>query len=248
MENFNEKNELPEYELNITITRHGPRQKDDMLGQTVEMKRESFYKTLDDYDGVAVGVKPDEIARKAVSSPKQRAIDTLQARQEALAHYGAKPVPVEIEEKLSEGGMDYYNNLPEEEKEKWFEKWYGSPNKPDPGVSTGKEVAAAFSIWLLREIDEAKTSGGKHETDGTSHCPAMAAFILSLEEKLGELIISKTIDGKNRFDPKWLDQIIPPMGSFNISASSKSPDSISLYFAGKSVNVPLSAIRELAEA
>lgn len=251
--NLENREAKKEYSLLICVTRHGEKGKDedgDMFPQSVENAKDYF---RDAYDGIDIG-EGDRIKRKVASSPKGRARQTADAYQVALSEKGIKPLPVNLEEALSEGDvMVFYEKLSEEEKGEWFQHWYEAKERTSPDLPTGKEVGSRFASWLLNEIAEAQEEGGKHETDAFSHGPAMASFLLNLEEKLGIDIfdvekarkINKNILFSN-YKEGQVYGFLHCLSNINFDANSDSPDEINLICFGNKFSIPISAIKEIA--
>ena len=242
-----EKQEQPDFELTITVNRHGPRPKDDRAGLTPEQKEQIFNRTLDDYEGFDFS-REKNLKKRIVVSPKIRAGETARERQKALLHFGSAAVPIETDDRLSEGGVDYYDDLIAKDPEvDWFRQWYTGKERPTPDVKLGREAAADYAEWLLDTIEQAKKSGGEQWVDAYSHAPAMAAFILTLEDKLGIDITVPGLAGEDRFTPARIARNFPLLGSFSITASSKTPEAVKLYLNGRNYDISLKVIKDIAK-
>lgn len=246
MPNFESK-EAPDFDLGITLTRHGPKSGIDgpLSDKGLEDTREYF---ADAYENVPIDEGRE---RRVVSSPKDRAQFTADSFQSILRRdQGLSPVNVESEEALGEWDiMKYYDLLSEEDKKNWFAIWYNQEKNQGVGL-TPKEVSCKFYNWLLKEINDKKIKGGNSDIDAFTHGPLMAAVLLCLEDELKQDILTR-IDDPQRLDrTKLMDQyngILRTLQNVNFHISSKDPLNLKLSFLGKTNNVPLSTIEKLAK-
>src|SRR5688572_23147870 len=116
------KQKLQTYVLDITITRHGP--KDGIGGNLTAKGKESV---LDYYKNFYNKPFQNQFAkRRLVSSPIHRAIETAYIYKGVIEEYNnAFPVPVEEDERLSEKDLvEFIHQLPENQQDDWFRYWY----------------------------------------------------------------------------------------------------------------------------
>lgn len=183
-----ESKEVPDFDLAVTITRHGPKQgMDGPLSEQGAQETEEYFS--DAYENVAIDT---DRKRRVIASPKERASQTARVYQKVLErNNGVEPVEVETEEFLNEGDiMAFYDSLSANEQKNWFKYWHDGSKELPPNAPDFKNVVRDFSSWLLKEINTAKTTGGNLDIDAFSHGPLMGAVLLSLEDELGEEIIT----------------------------------------------------------
>lgn len=238
----------PDFDLAITITRHGPKQgQDGPLSEEGKQETDEYFS--DAYENVSIDTSRKQ---RVLASPKERADQTARIYQRVLErNNGVDPVEIETEEFLNEGDvMIFINSLSEEEQKNWFKYWKDGSKKLPPNAPSFKNVVRDFSLWLLKEINAIKTAGGNLDIDTFSHGPLMAAVLLSLEDELGEEIITSPNAGDNRIDRiKILDLYngqLRALQNINFYINSKDPDTIRLSVLGKIISVPIEIFEKFA--
>lgn len=251
MESFKptiESQERLAFDLVINVTRHGPKQGlDGPLSEEGKQKTEDYFS--DAYDNVPVD---QEREQRVISSQKERAKQTANIYQREMErNNGIKPVEVEIEEFLNEGDiLPFYDTLSEEEQKNWFKHWYEA-NKDLPLESSDfKKMVRDFSIWLLKEINKIKNTGGNSDINAFSHGPLMGAVLLSLEDELGQEIITSSSNGADRIDRKKILDInsgqLRALQNINFYLNSKDPNVLKINVLNKMFSVPINVFEKFA--
>ncbi len=243
-----ESKEAPDFDLAITITRHGPKQgMDGPLSEQGEQETEEYFS--DAYENVAIDTARK---RRVIASPKERSNQTARIYQKVLErNNGVEPVEVETEEFLNEGDiMAFYDSLSKDEQKNWFKYWHDGSKELPPNAPDFKNVVRDFSSWLLKEITTAKTIGGNLDIDAFSHGPLMGAVLLSLEDELGEEIITSPNAGDNRiYRTKIFDLYqgqLRALQNINFYINSKDPKNIKLNFLNKTISIPIEIFERFA--
>lgn len=235
-----ERHEHPkDFELFISITRHGPKaglQSEDLSATGKQDVADYF---LEAYKNVSIDNKN---RKQVVSSRIKRVIQTAQTAEHSLQSYNeAKPIEIELDERISEQGIDaLVRALPEERRNYWFQYWYQSELMPT--------AVSNFTDWILEKIEAAKNQGGTIEIDAYSHGPLMAAFLLKLEDNLGVQITGQDKNDPSRFGSDKLFGTggeFDILSNFNIQMDSKNPEFIRIIFHGRSTDVPIRALKEM---
>jgi len=243
-----ESQEKLAFDLVINVTRHGPKQGlDGPLSEEGKQKTEDYFS--DAYDSVSIDEGREQ---RVVSSPKERAKQTANIYQKEMErNSGIKPVEVEIEEFLNEGGiLPFYDTLSEEEQKNWFKHWY-EINKGLPLESSDfKKMVRDFSSWLLKEINKIKNTGGNSDINAFSHGPLIGAVLLSLEDELGQEIITSSSNGTDRIDRKKILDInsgqLRALQNINFYINSKDPNIIKINVLNQMFSVPISIFKKFA--
>jgi broad specificity phosphatase PhoE len=192
------------------------------------------------------GITFDEAAGGAdiEYSPVSRTQKTAEIYSNVVIKYGIGTVKSSrADERLSEGSVAEHPNLIENfggREGRWLKGWMEAKDRPLPDVKTGSEAAADFSEWLLAKVSTRQREGRKQEIDAFSHGPVMAAFLLKLEEKLGQEILPKNWQDKNIFESS-----LNYLNYMNFHADSSRPDTLSLFFGEKKIEIPISSLQEL---
>jgi broad specificity phosphatase PhoE len=242
------KENMPDFDLAITITRHGPKQgQDGPLSEEGKQETDEYFS--DAYEGVAIDTNRK---RRVIASPKERANQTAHIYQGVLErNNGVDSVEIETEEFLNEGDvMIFINSLSEEEQKNWFKYWQDGSKELPPNAPSFKNVVRDFSSWLLKEINAIKTTGGNLDIDAFSHGPLMGAVLLSLEDELGEEIITSYTSGDERINRiKMLDIYNGQLGALrniNFYINSKNSNIIKLSVLGKIISIPIEVFEKFA--
>lgn len=236
-----ESKEKPDFEISIIVHRHGP--KEGIAGRLSSEGEELTEKYFTDaYKGIVFDDRTD--GADVEYSPIGRAQKTAEIYSDIVRHYGIGNIrSSRTDERLSEGNIAEHPDLIEQyggRGSMWLKGWMGAEKRPLPDVKTGKEAAADFADWLLSKIFNRAKEGGVQEVDAFSHGPVMVAFILKLEEKLGEKILPENIQDKNIFE-----NIFNYLSSMNFYTDSSRPNVIAFSFAGKKFDLPISLLQEL---
>lgn len=242
------KEKPPDFDLAITITRHGPK-----LGQDGPLSEEGKQETdeyfYDAYKGVAIDT---DRKRRIIASPKERANQTAEIYQRVLKrNNGVDPVKIETGEFLNEGDvMIFINSLSEEEQKNWFKYWQDGSKELPPNAPSFKNVVRDFSLWLLKEINTIKNTGGNLDIDTFSHGPLMGAVLISLEDELEKEIITSPNAKDSRIDRiKILDIYngqLRSLQNINFYINSKNPNIIKLSVLGKIISIPVKVFEKFA--
>lgn len=228
-----------DYELMISVTRHGP--KADMHAEDLSPagRQDVADRFYDAYEGVSIDNRD---RTKIVSSSIKRVVQTVGIAEHSLQQYNeAAPMQVELDERITEQGVNaFIKQLPEDQRKNWFQYWYESEE--------GHAATVNFKNWLIEQINNAKSTGGKIEVDAYSHGPVMGAFLIRLEDKLGLKFLAR---GKE--DPLRLnrDKLVGEGGdlavlsNFNVTVSSKNPEVIKIFFHGQTHEVSLKDLGNL---
>jgi hypothetical protein len=234
-----EKKETPDYRLNITVHRHGPKQ--GLAGGLSETGKEE---TAQYFEEAYENITPDLPEGQSVDlehSPINRAEETidLDAR-----HSGQKIRSKKVDERLSEGRIAYHEDVVNQlggKGGRWTSKWVEMDERPLPDIKTGKEAAQGFAEWLLEKIYERKKLGGEQEIDAASHGPAMVAMLYALEKEVKTQLLplgwEKTTD---------YSQLINYLEYFNVYTDSDNPEIIKLTFKGQNVEFSLGVLKKIA--
>jgi broad specificity phosphatase PhoE len=232
------------YDLSITITRHGP--KESFEGPLSEEGKSLVH---NHYSGILNNTKlTSGICRKVVSSPIHRAKQTAQIYKSIIEkHFKIESDEISEDERLSEKNLlEFIDLLPPYKKDDWFRYWYTIQEKPGKDVPTGNDAVRGFADWILEQLDKQRESGGVAEIDAFSHGPVMAAFMLKLEEILGVTILSPNNSGGDRLRIDKLFAIsngdFKYLSNINIQNDSKHPGKIKLNFKEVRMELPLAAI------
>lgn len=244
----NESIESKDFDLVITITRHGPKKGlDGPLSEEGKEHTAEYFANA--YENVAIDAGRE---RKVVSSPKERAQQTANLYQNALEKdSGVQPLKVEISDFLNEGEiMFYYDSLTKEEQKNWFKYWHANEKELPPGAPDFKLVTKKFAQWLLSEINTVKETGGNHDVDAFSHGPLMGGVLISLEDALNQEIITDPQAGENRIDRDRIFDLytgqLRALQNINFHISSKNPDVVNLTFLDKKLSMPMEVLEKLA--
>lgn len=238
-----ELKEQPYFKINITVHRHGPKEGiAGPLSSEGERVTEEYF--VDAYKGIEFD---DETGGADVEySPIGRTRKTAEIYTDVVRKYGMGKIKSSREdERLSEGNIAEHLDLIEKyggRGGKWIKGWMEAKERSLPDVKTGGEAAADFADWLLNKISDRQKQGGTQEVDAFSHGPAMLAFILKLEEKLGEKILPEDLQDKNIFE-----STLNYLSYMNFSADSSRPETVSFSFQGKKFEIRLSVLEELAQ-
>jgi broad specificity phosphatase PhoE len=228
------------YELNISVTRHGP--KESLGGSLSSEGKESVLR----YYQQAWHNLPakSDTPRKLISSPINRAVQTANIFKLVLQQKSGNSLAnleVEMDERLSEKDLIGFIGRLEPHQTEWFEAWYIS--------DFGKQAVAEFSAWVLEQIENQKLSGGSLEIDAFSHGPVMAAFALHMEDALGQKLLEEAGPNQSRFDiTKLFSGDKSPfgyLGIINLATSSKNPDFINISVDDKVLSAPVDILRNI---
>lgn len=227
-----------EYELNITIIRHGP--KDGFAGPITETSKgiiRQHFASL--YQSLLINAAT---LRQLVSSPIERAKETALIFEEVMRKEGISPVVLEIDDRLSENNLiDFRDSLSPSLRKDWFRYWYRATERPEPEIAIGKEGINKFAEWILEKLHDQQQRGGCLRIDAFSHGPLMAGFILQVEEKIGKEILSPLKHGQDKLEFDKLfgskESEFGYLGQLNLFASSFRKEELILTVGGKPVIV-----------
>lgn len=238
----------PDFDLAITITRHGPKQgQDGPLSEEGKQETDEYFS--DAYENVSIDTSRK---RRVLASPKERAGQTARIYQRVLErNNGVDPVEIETEEFLNEGDvMIFINSLSEEEQKNWFKYWRDESKELPSNAPSFKNVVQNFSLWLLKEINTIKNTGGNLDIDAFSHGPLMGAILISLEDELEEDIVTSPNAKSGRIDRiKILDIYngqLRSLQNINFYINSKNPNIIKLSVLGKIISIPIKVFEKFA--
>ena len=241
IESSTEKEKKPAHQLWITIHRHGPK-----ASSSGPLSPEGKQLTKQYFDDAYSGV-PASIMQEGVSleySPIQRAEETVNIYQIFLAKNGVKVKDRKPDERLSEGTITSREHVIEQlggYGGLWVEKWLQTDKGEIQGLKTGKEAVAGFCSWLLEKVSQTRTSQTDAEVDAFSHGALILAFMLKLQEKLGQNIVPE--DWKER---KILDNTLGYLSYINFSFNPDSPEVLVFRFAGQNIEIPIKILKDLA--
>ncbi len=227
-----EKKEQLPFKIGIVVHRHGP--KASIAGP---LSTEGKQVTKEYFDFVAAqGVGEIDIEH----SPINRTQETAEIFSDAVIgqHGPEKIKSVKFDERLSEGGIAEHPDLIEAyggRGAKWIAGWMQASKRPSPEVKTGKETAADFTDWILSKISDRQLKGGEQEVQTFSHAPVMVAFILKLEEKIGDKILPEDL---SLFIGSYLSVM-------DFNADSSQPDIMKFSFGDRTFEIPVSVLREI---
>jgi len=229
--NFESK-ERPSFNLDITVTRHGPKSfiSSDLSPEGKDDTRTYFQEA---YDGVILDEQAD---LRIEHSSIKRTAQTAGIFKTAINNKSE----LIVDERLSEGSIA--KDLKVIEKlggpGKWIEPWTKLDKSPAPGVKSGKEAVRQFCDWLIDKINNAKNVGGKKEVDAFSHMPVMIAFLAKVQQETGVQLLEESWGDKVQVNNmiRYLDQI-------QIHADSRTPDIATLRFNDKMVEISIQDIR-----
>lgn len=240
---------LKDYELFVTVTRHGP--KKSFSGPlTEDGKREIEGYFIYSYKANSI---TQQTQRRLVSSPVGRSLETAQIYEAVMEkHHHMRPVPLEQDPRLSEHNVeDFKNYLPPSDKEDWFSYWYRATKRPNPNISIGREAIKEFAQWLLEQITIQQDRGGSLRIEAFSHGPVMAGFILRLEEKQDIQILNPLKKGQSRLEFDKLfgneESEFGFLGNISFCSSSDDPDNFYLMIRGKIITAPLKTLAEISQ-
>lgn len=239
---------MPDFDLAVTITRHGPKQgMDGPLSEQGTQETEKYF--LHAYKNVVIDPYRK---RRVIASPKERANQTARIYEQVLErNNNVEPAEVETGEFLNEGDiMAFYNSLTPDEQKNWFKYWYDGNKELSPNIPDFKKVVQGFFSWFLKEIKNVKIAGGNLDIDTFSHGPLMGAILLSLEDELGEEIITSPNIKDNRIDRTKIfdlyDGQLRALQNINFYINSKEPETIKLSVLGKVISIPITVLEKLA--
>lgn len=238
-----ETEKIPDFSLTVVVHRHGP--KEGQNGPLKESGKEEVREYFSDaYEGV---VQDDEETGGVdiVHSPILRAAQTANIEAEVIRSRGGKVKSVSVENRLNEGELSRYEEKMKQlggGKGKWLNGWMALTERPEPDVKTGKETAAGVAEWLLELADARKKSGGAQEVEAISHFPVLAAFLMRLHETSGLPILP---DDWMQTSPAWTH--LDLLRYFTFSVDKQSGDTFRIFFHGKSHQVPMDVLREMAK-
>ncbi len=229
-----------DYELNITITRHGP--KYGFAGPLTEAGKKIIEDHFTSYQQNFL-IDPNT-PRQLVSSPIDRARETALIFEQVMRkERHLPPASLEIDDRLSENNLsDFRDTLPEDLKADWFRYWYSATERPRDNIAIGKEGLRKFTQWILEKLRDQRRSGGALRIDAFSHGPLMAGFILKMEELTAKEILVASGQGQDKLDFDKLfgsqESEFGYLGRLNIFASSPHDGDIILRVGGKTVIIP----------
>lgn len=224
------------YELNILITRHGP--KDGLGGPLSQEGRESV---LQHYQSQLAD--PTHTENKVISSPINRAFETANIYKHVQDQkHSLNSADVELDERLSEKNLvEFIEQLNDEKKEEWFQEWFVS--------ELGKQAASDFSNWILDQIHNQQIKGGALKINAFSHGPMMAAFVLKLEDLSGEKLIRGNVSETDRLSISRLftseTSVFGYLSAIEISSKSDSPEKFMIKLQNHFAIIPLSLLKSI---
>ena len=228
------------FSFTMVVHRHGP--KEGAAGALTNEGKERTREYFDDaYENVAHDSAVDGV--DVLASSIGRSQQTASLELESLRQRGVDVKSFTVDERLSEGGLAKYEEAVKAlggRKGKWIAGWMALDERPMPDVKTGKEAAQDFAALLLEKVLARKQEGGSQEIEAFSHGTVMAAFLLTLQEKLGERIMPD-----NWMELSPMRSHLDYLTSFNVHMDQASDDKISIFFHGKSVQLPLETLREM---
>jgi broad specificity phosphatase PhoE len=239
---------MPDFDLAVTITRHGPKQgMDGPLSEQGTKETEEYFS--DAYKNVVIDPYRK---RRVIASPKERANQTARIHEKVLErNNNVESVEVETNEFLNEGDiMAFYNSLTPDEQINWFKYWYDGNKELSPNTPDFKKVVQGFFSWFLKEIKNVKIAGGNLDIDTFSHGPLMGAILLSLEDELGEEIITSPNIRDGRIDRTKIFDLyngqLRALQNINFYINSKEPEIIKLSVLDKVISIPIIVFEKLA--
>jgi hypothetical protein len=166
-------------------------------------------------------------------------------------NHAVEPIEVETAEFLNEGDiMAFYDSLATDDQKNWFKYWHDGSKELPKNAPDFKKVVRDFASWLLEEIKSIKSTGGNLDIEAFSHGPLMGAVLLSIEDELGEEIITSPNAGDDRIDRTKIFDLyrgqLRALQDMTFYLNSKDPNNIKLSILDRSIQIPIGVLEKFA--